>query len=88
MLHSNATLYATLRFKRKPVSNAIVCLKLRVAHALPVHAHALHECDISDNATLHCVNDMLAALAQRFKCKHVELDVRRDVIARLERNAG
>ena len=82
----NATLYATLRFKRKPVSNAIVCFKLRVAHALPVHAHALHECDISDYATLHDVNSMLAALAQQFKCKHIALDMKRDVAARLERN--
>lgn len=82
----NATLYATLRFKRKPVSNAIVCFKLRVAHALPVHKHTLHDCDISDNATLREVNDMLAALAQQFACKHVVLDVKRDVAARLERN--
>ena len=82
----NATLYATLRFKRKPVSNAIVCFKLRVAHAEPVHKHALHECDISDYATLHDVNNMLAALAQQFKCKHIMLDMKRDVAARLERN--
>lgn len=86
-MHSNKTLYATLRFKRKPVSNAIICLQLRVAYAAPVHANMLHEHDISDNVTLQCVNGELDALAQRFKCKHVELDVRRDVIARLERNA-
>lgn len=82
----NATLYATLRFKRKPVSNDIVCLKLRVAHALPVHAHALQECDISDLATMRDVNDMLAALVQQFKCKNAELDVKRDVLKRLESN--
>ena len=85
-MQNNAPLYATLRFKRRPVSNAIVCLQLRVAHAEPVHKHALHTCDISDFATLRDVNATLAALAQQFKCSNVALDVKKDVAARLERN--
>ena len=84
----NSTLYATLRFKRRPVSNSIICFKLTVAHALPVHKHALQQCDITDHATLRDVNAQLAALAQQFKCSNVTLDAKRDVIARLERNAA
>ena len=84
-MQNNATLYATLRLKRKPISRDIVCLQLRVAHMLPVHKHPLHECDISDNASMQEVNDVLAQLASRFRCGNVSLDARRDVIARLER---
>lgn len=80
------TLYATLRLKRKPVSNDVVCLRLVVAHMLPVHRNALHECDISDNASMTEVNDTLAALARRYRCGNVSLDARRDVVSRLERN--
>jgi transcriptional regulator of NAD metabolism len=86
-MHSS-TLYATLRLKRRPISNAIICFKLTVAHALPVHKHALHERDITDHATLRDVNAELAALAQQYKCSNVELDAKRDVVARLERNAA
>lgn len=83
----NATLYATLRYKRKPISNAIVCLKLRVAHALPVHKHVLHDCDISTLATMQSINVALAQLAAQYKCSSIALDVKRDVVACLERNA-
>lgn len=82
-----STLYATLRYKRKPISNDIVCLKLRVAHAMPVHKHVLHECDISTLATLQSINATLAQLAAQYKCSSVALDVKRDVLACLERNA-
>ena len=86
-MQNNSTLYATLRFKRRPVSNAIVCLQLRVAHAAPVHKYALHECDISDYATLQYVNKVTAALAQQFKCSNVALDIKKDVAARVKRNS-
>jgi hypothetical protein len=87
-MRNNTTLYATLRFRRRPISNEIVCFKLRVSHALPVHATSLHEQDISDYATMQDVNDTLAALAQQFKCGSIELDVKKDVQKRLESNAG
>ena len=82
----NSTLYATLRFKRRPVSNAIVCFKLTVAHALPVHKHALQQQDITDYATLRDVNNALAALVQQHKCKNYVLDINKDVLARVMRN--
>jgi len=84
---SDTTLYATLRLKRRPVSNDIICYKLRVAHSLPVHKHALHECDVSDYAAMHDVNELLAQLAAQYKCGNVELDYKKDVAARMERNA-
>jgi hypothetical protein len=80
------TLYATLRFKRRPVSNAIVCFKLRVAYALPVHKYAIDERDISDFATQRNIDDELAALQLHYKCSNIELDAKKDVVARLERN--
>ena len=85
-MSSNAVLYATLRLKRKPISNDIVCFKLRVAHALPVHTYALHEEDISDRASGAEVQRVLDALRQRYKCGTVELDAKRDVLKRIEAN--
>jgi hypothetical protein len=80
-----ATLFATLRIKRKPTSNDIVCLKLRVAHALPVHTYPLHDEDITDRATMDVVTRTLEELRLRYKCKDVELDVKKDVLKLLER---
>ena len=85
---SSSTLYATLRLKRRPISNAIICFKLTVAHALPVHKHALQQQDITDHATLRDVNDQLAVLARQFGCTNVSLDAKKDVLGRMERNAA
>lgn len=80
------TLFATLRFKRRPVSNAVICFKLRVSYALPVHKHPLEELDVSDHATRQDIDTLLAALQAQYKCSAVELDVKKDVIARMEKN--
>jgi len=81
-----STLFATLRFKRRPVSNAVICFKLRVSYALPVHTHPLEELDVSDYATRQDIDQLLASLQAHYKCSTVELDVKKDVIARLEKN--
>jgi hypothetical protein len=83
---SNSTLYATLRLKRRPISNEVICLKLVCSFALPVHKSRLHEEDLSDHSTQQQVTERLQALAAQFRCAHVELDVRGDVTKRLERN--
>ena len=85
-MFNNAVLYATLRAKRAPISDRLVCFKLRVANALPVHSHPLHEEDISDLATWAQVQHTLEDLRQRFRCGRVELDAHRSVVKKLEAN--
>lgn len=85
-MSNNAVLYATLRAKRAPISDRLVCFKLRVANAVPVHVQPLHEEDISDLATWQQVEQALEDLKQRFRCGRVELDVHRSVMKRLEAN--
>ena len=48
---SNSTMYATLRFRRRPISNDIVCLRLVCNTALPAHKDPAHVEEISDYAT-------------------------------------
>lgn len=84
---SNATLYATLRLKRRPVSNAIICYKLRVAYAEPVHKYALHEEDISDLASMTDIEHAITLLQQRFKCANVLLDAADNVMTRIAKNS-
>jgi hypothetical protein len=85
-MFNNAVLYATLRAKRAPVSDRLVCFKLRVANALPVHTFSLHEEDISDLATVDQLQRTLDALCKRFRCGRVELDAHRSVMKKLEAN--
>jgi hypothetical protein len=82
------TLFATLRYKRRPISNAVICLKLRVSYALPVHKYALEELDVSDYATQQDINTVLANLQMQYKCSDVELDIKKDVAGLLERNGS
>ena len=85
-MSNNAVLYATLRVKRAPISDRVVCFKLRVANALPVHSHPLHEEDISDLASMATLQRTLEDLRQRFRCGRVELDAHRNVLKKLEAN--
>lgn len=85
-MSNNAVLYATLRVKRAPISDRVVCFKLRVANALPVHSHPLHEEDISDFATMDEVQRTLDRLQMQFRCGRVELDAHRNVLRKLEAN--
>lgn len=80
------TLHATLRLKRRPISDEVICFKLRVSHMLPVHKDPLHEEDITDYASMDDINRVLESLRQRFKCQDISLDAGRDVLKRLERS--
>ena len=57
-----------------------------MSYALPVHKHPLEELDVSDHATRQDIDTLLAALQAQYKCSAVELDVKKDVIARMEKN--
>jgi hypothetical protein len=79
-------MYATLRFRRRPISNDIVCLRLVCNTALPAHKDPAHVEEISDYATRQQVEERVQLAARMLRCAHVELDLRGDVAKRLERN--
>ena len=81
------TLYATLRIRRRPISNAIVCLKLRVSFFLPVHKNCLEEMDVSDRASPDEIGNILAELQTRYNCNNVEIDANDNVLALVNKNA-
>jgi len=85
----SSIMFATLRIKRTPVGNKRIAFMLRVAHATPVHAHALHEEDISLSTNSRGLANAVEALRARFNCRRVEIDVAGDcakIIARNDEN--
>jgi len=64
------------RFSQRCVSSVV----------LSVHTHPLEELDVSDYATRQDIDRLLASLQAQYKCSTVLLDVKKDVIARLEKN--
>ncbi len=82
------TMFATLRIKRSPYGNKRVAFVLRVAHAQPVHTHALDEQQVSLYVTTRDVQAALEAMRVQHNCKRAELDIANDVAKLLAKNDG
>ena len=82
----SSIMFATLRIKRTPIGNKRVAFVLRVAHATPVHTHALHEEDVSLMINSRGLAASVEALRARFNCRRVEIDIAGDAGKIIARN--
>jgi hypothetical protein len=82
----SSIMFATVRIKRTPIGNKRIAFVLRVAHATPVHTHALHEEDISLMINSRGLAASVEALRERFNCRRVEVDVANDAAKIIARN--